>query len=67
MAHHSAHHPHQPLNLRLRRTRRRWEKRFPRTAYAGRRIRAHGPFTVYAVISSVLMVWISVWICRIPS
>lgn len=47
-----------PLGLRLRRYRRRLGKRFPRSLYAARRIRAHLAFAVYAVITFGLMAYI---------
>lgn len=54
------HHRPAPLGLRLRRARRRWAKRFPRTFYTARRIRAHLPFAVYATITAGLMAFIVV-------
>lgn len=66
MAHHAAHRPHQPLTARLRPLRRRLRKRYPRIHYAGRRVRAHLPFAVYALTTLVLMGMTLDKICRIP-
>jgi hypothetical protein len=66
MAHHAAHHPHQPLSLRLHTARRRLRKRYPRVFYTARRVRAHGPFTVYALTTLALMGYMLDTICRIP-
>lgn len=66
MAHHAAHRPHQPLTARLRLARRHLRKRYPRLHHAGRRIRAHLPFTVYALTTLVLMGMTLTTICRIP-
>lgn len=48
-----------PLGLRLRRARRRWAKRFPRTFRLAGRIRAHLLFAVYAAITFGLMAYIA--------
>lgn len=66
MAQHSAHHPHQPLSLRLFHLRRRLKKRYPRVLRTARRLRANGPFAVYALTTLVLMGYMLDKICRIP-
>jgi hypothetical protein len=64
MAHHAF--PHEPLTARLRSARRQFRRDHPRLTRITRRVRAHGPFTVYALTTLVLMAWMLDKICRIP-